>query len=77
MERARHFVAVVKEIRVVLVCVIVLLAAATALAYAPVHVDVGMAELAGRAWTEPASMLLSGAALLGLAGAVRRLPVDG
>lgn len=77
MERARHFVAVVREIRVVLVCVIVLLAAATALAYAPAHVEVGVGGLVTRVWSEPASMFLSGAALLGLAGAVRRLPFNG
>lgn len=73
-ERAGHFVAVVREIRVILVSVIVLLAAGTALAYGPVHVDAGMAALVTSGWAEPASLFLSGTALLGIAGAVRRLP---
>lgn len=67
--------AVVREIRVVLVCVLVLLAAATALAYGPMHVDTaGMAAMVSKGWAEPATLFLSGTVLLGIAGAVRRLP---
>lgn len=67
--------ALVREIKVVLVCVIVLLAAATAFAYGQVHVDAGVAALVTSGWAEPASLFLSGSALLGIAGAVRRLPL--
>lgn len=60
--------------KVVLVCVLVLIAAATALAYGQPEVSAGVLGVAFRAWAEPASLLLSGSALLGIAGAIRRMP---
>lgn len=63
-----------REMKVVLVLVIVLIAAATAFAYGPAGVSAGVHAVASQASTEPTALLLSGSALLGLAGAVRRLP---
>ncbi len=53
-----------------LVIALTLLAAATALAYG--HTDIGMSG--PEAWWpgEPAALLMSGSALLGVAGALRR-----
>lgn len=61
--------------KVPLVLVIVLVAAATALAYGHAGVSAGVSAVASHASqpTEPAVLLLSGGALLGLGGAVRRL----
>ena len=59
--------------KVVLVFVIGLLAAVTALAYGQADRGAGIADVVAL-WTEPAALLLSGGALLGIAGAVRRLP---
>jgi hypothetical protein len=61
--------------KVVLVLVLVLIAAATALAYGHSGVSAGVSAVASRTFTEPTMLLLSGGALLGLAGAVRRLPL--
>ena len=63
-----------REMKVLLVFVIVLIAAATALAYGHVGVTAGVSAVASSASTEPTALLLSGSALLGIAGAVRRLP---
>jgi hypothetical protein len=60
--------------KVVLVCVLVLIAAATALAYGQPGVSAGVTAVVSEAWTEPAALLLSGSALLGIAGAIRRMP---
>jgi hypothetical protein len=60
--------------KVLLVVVIVLIAAATALAYGLAGVTAGVSAVASHASTEPTALLLSGSALLGIAGAVRRLP---
>jgi hypothetical protein len=60
--------------KVLLVFVIVLIAAATALAYGHAGVTAGVSAVASHASTEPTALLLSGSALLGIAGAVRRLP---
>ena len=73
-ETAGHFVALGREMKVVLVFIIVLIAAATALAYGQAGVGLGVTTVAAQAWAEPAALLLSGSALLGIAGAVRRLP---
>jgi len=61
--------------RAFLVLAIVLVAAATALAYGHAGVSASVSAVASHASqpTEPAVLLLSGSALLGLAGAVRRL----
>ena len=58
-----------REMKAVLVLSLVLLAAATAMAYGQVEsvVDVGYSH-------ESAALLLSGSLLIGLAGALRRLP---
>ena len=56
--------------KVFLVLFSVLVAAATAFAYGPA----GVSAVATHVSTEPTALLLSGSALLGLAGAVRRLP---
>lgn len=61
--------------KVLLVLVIVLLAAATAFAYGHADVAAVVAQTADVAVSEPATMLLSGTLLLGLASAVRRLSV--
>jgi hypothetical protein len=53
----------------------VLLAAATALAYGPASVTASVSAAAAQAaasTSEPAALLLSGSALLGLAGALKR-----
>jgi hypothetical protein len=60
--------------KVFLVVIIVLVAAATAFAYGHAGVSVGMSAVASQVLSEPTALLLSGSALLGLAGAVRRLP---
>ncbi len=73
--RQGYFVVLGREMKVVLVFIIVLLAAVTALAYG--QAGGGFTGLTGGVllpWTEPAALLLSGGALLGIAGAVRRLP---
>ena len=71
---AWHFVAIGREMKVILVFLIVLVAAATAFAYAPVGVGAGVSAVASQAFSEPTVMLFSGATLLGIAGAVRRFP---
>ena len=73
-ETPRHFVAVEREMKVVLVFLIMLLAAVTALAYGQAGGAAGITGGVLPPWTEPAALLLSGGALLGIAGAVRRLP---
>lgn len=60
--------------KVVLVFVIVLIAAATAFAYGHAGVSEGVTAVATQTPMEPAALLLSGGALLGIASAVRRLP---
>ena len=60
--------------KVVLVFVIVLIAAATAFAYGQAGAGAGVIAVAAQVWAEPAALLLSGSALLAIAGAVRRLP---
>ena len=65
-----------EEMKVVLVLVFVMLAAATALAYSNLTVPSSMTAIAvevARSTSEPAALLLSGSALLGLAGAVKKL----
>lgn len=62
---------------VLLVCVLLMLATATGLAYGPVGVTDVRAiamQMAGAAG-EPAALLLSGSLMLGLAGVVRRFTV--
>jgi hypothetical protein len=62
--------------KVVLVFAIVLVAAAaTAFAYGQAGVSAGVSAVASQASTEPTALLLSGSVLLGIAGAVRRLPL--
>jgi hypothetical protein len=56
-----------------LVPAIVLPAAATALAYGPGALAGGASSMAPTIWTEPVALMLSGSALLWLAGAVRRV----
>ena len=73
-ETAGHIVALGREMKVVLVFVIVLIAAATAFAYGQAGVGAGVTAVAAQAWAELAALLLSGSALLAIAGAVRRLP---
>lgn len=61
--------------KVVLVFVLVAFAAATALAYGNTAVTTGMTAVAVQVTgdsSEPATLLLSGSLLLGLAGAVKR-----
>lgn len=62
--------------RVLLILVITLLAAASAYAYSPTEVTDGLSAVVTQTTevvrTEPAMLLLSGAVLLGLGGAVRR-----
>lgn len=60
--------------KVVLVFILVLIAAATGLAYGQAGVSAAVTAVVGRAWTEPAALLLIGSALLGIAGVVRRMP---
>jgi hypothetical protein len=60
--------------KVVLVCVLVLIAAATALTNGQPGVSAGVTSVVSDAWTEPAALLLLGSALLGIAGAIRRMP---
>jgi hypothetical protein len=68
--------------KVVLVCIIVFIAAATAFAYGQVGVSTSMTAVVTTGvtavvvdpWAEPIALLLSGSALLGIAGAVRRMP---
>jgi hypothetical protein len=60
--------------KVFLVLFSVLVAAATAFAYGPAGVSASVSAVATQASSEPTALLLSGSALLGLAGAVRRLP---
>lgn len=66
------------EMKVLLVLAIVLLAAATALAYGHAEVAAGVSvvveQTAGVVVSEPTAMLLSGGLLLALASAVRRFP---
>jgi hypothetical protein len=74
-EPERAFAALDWEMKVLLVLVLMLVAAATALAYGHTGVSAGVTAVAARAINEPIALLLSGSALLGLAGAVRRLPL--
>lgn len=79
---AGHFVVLGREMKVVLVCIIVLVAAATAFAYGQSGVATDVTAVVSTrvttvfadTWTEPLALLLSGSALLGIAGAVRRMP---
>jgi phosphate/sulfate permease len=68
-----------KEMKVVLVLAIVLLAAATAFAYGRTDVAAGVtgvvAQTTHMVVSEPATILISGGLLLVLASAVRRLPI--
>jgi hypothetical protein len=66
-----------REMKVLVVCVLVLLAAATALAYGHSSVTAGVSAVASHAArpTEPGVLLLSGSALLAAAGLVKRLTV--
>lgn len=62
--------------KVLLVVVLVLLVTATALAFGPDMVNAGVGAAAAHAADstgEPAALLISGSALLALAGAVKRL----
>ena len=61
-----------EEMKVLLVFVLMLLVTATAIAYATAAGNAAAANVMS-ATTEPAALLLSGSALLGLAGAVKRL----
>jgi hypothetical protein len=61
--------------KVILVLVLMLVAAATALAYGHPSVSEGVTAVASHSFTEAAALLLSGSALLGIAGAVRRMPL--
>lgn len=60
--------------KVFLVLLSVIAAAATAVAFSHADVSAGVSAVATHVSTEPTALLLSGSALLGLAGAVRRLP---
>lgn len=60
--------------KVVLVFIIVLIAAATAFAYGQAGAATRVTVVVADAWVEPLALLLSGGALLGIAGAVRRMP---
>ena len=60
--------------KVVLVFVIVLIAAATAFAYGQSAAATRVTAVVADTWAEPLALLLSGSALLGIAGAVRRMP---
>jgi hypothetical protein len=73
-ETARQIVAMGREMKVVLVCVLVLIAAATALAYGRPGVGAEVTAVVSRAWDEPAALLLFGSALLGIGGVIRRMP---
>ena len=64
--------------KVVLVLVLVMLAAATALAYGNIAVTSSVTAVAAQvvgSSSEPAALLLSGSLLLGLAGAVKRFTI--
>lgn len=65
--------------KALLVLVLTLLAAATALAYGPSQTGADVAtfveETASSVATEPVVLLLSGGLLIAIAGAVRRMPV--
>jgi hypothetical protein len=61
--------------KVILVLGVMLVAAASALAYGQTSVVEGVNAVASHSLTEAAALLLSGGALLGIAGAVRRLPL--
>jgi len=67
-------VAKIPTMKVFLVLLLVILAAASALAYGGVDVVAGMAAVAshGSSADEPVALLLSGSLLIGLAGALRR-----
>jgi hypothetical protein len=60
--------------KVFLVLLGVIAAAATAFAFGHADVRASVSAVASHMSTEPTVLLLSGSALLGLAGAVRRLP---
>ena len=78
-EPAVYKMATDKEMKVVLVLAIVLLAAATAFAYGrpdvAAGVTVAVAQTTHVVVSEPATILISGGLLLVLARAVRRLPI--
>lgn len=78
-EPAAQKVATDGEMKVVLVLAIVLLGAATALAYGRADVAAGVtvvvAQTTHMVVSEPATLLISGGLLLVLASAVRRLPI--
>jgi hypothetical protein len=61
--------------KVILVLGLMLVAAATAFAYGQTSVVEGVNAVTSHSLTEAAALLLSGGALLGIAGAVRRLPL--
>jgi len=74
-ETLSPMVAAEREMKVILVLVILLIAAASALAYgASVTAGVSVVTSHGTRATETTTLLLSGSLLLGLAGAMRRLP---
>ncbi|HXW06864.1 MAG TPA: hypothetical protein VD833_16645 [Vicinamibacterales bacterium] len=59
----------------ILVLVLMLVVAATAFAYGHSSAIEGVGSAGWHPFTETAALLLSGGALLGIAGAVRRLPL--
>ena len=61
-----------EEMKVLLVCVLMLLVTAMAVAFGSAAANAAAAQVFS-ATPEPAALLLSGSALLGLAGAVKRL----
>ena len=69
-ESASSLMAMDREMKGFLVITVVTLAAATAVAYG--HADLSAAAVNGWWPGEPASLLLSGGALLGLGGLLRR-----
>jgi hypothetical protein len=64
--------AIGEEMKALLVIVLVALAAATALAYGGADVAAGVTAVFRGRTTEPAALLLSGSALVGLASVIRR-----
>jgi hypothetical protein len=72
-EVARELLAMDGEMKVLLMAALVLLAAATALAYGHVEVATGVSAEGLQSFPESAALLLSGSVLIGVAGAVRRM----
>ena len=73
-EPERQQVATVGTMKALVVLVLVILAAATAVAYARTDIAAGMTAVVFHTsqTDEPIALLLSGSALIGLAGALRR-----